>query len=324
MIRILIFICLIIVAYSASFLEEAEVKFKIFKLNNNRNYKNEAEETQRFMIFKENLLSNAQHNALYDQGLVLYRKGINRFSDMTQEEFGDLLTLSASNKLNFNVTRHQKTGLAIPDSVDWRKEGQVTEVKDQGACGSCWAFSIAGSTEAAYFRKSGKLISLSTQQLVDCTTDINHGCSRGSLDDTFPYVEQNGLESDQSYPYTGTDGACKYSSADIITKVSSYVSIEEEDEDALLDAVANIGPVSVGVDATFLAQYESGILDGSSCTDWINHAVLIVGYGIENGTNFWIAKNSWGVNFGEKGYFRLLRGSNICGVAEDAVYPIIN
>jgi cathepsin L len=217
-----------------------------------------------------------------------------------------------------------KTGLAIPDSVDWRTQGQVTEVKDQGNCGSCWAFSVTGSTEGAYYRSSGKLVSLSEQQLVDCSTDINSGCGGGYLDYTFPYVQQYGLQTESSYPYTASDDNCKYSASDVVTKVSGYHSIESEDEDALLDAVANVGPVSVAIDANYLSAYDSGIYEDDWCSPYgLNHGVLIVGYGSENGKNFWIVKNSWGSSFGEQGFFRIARGQNECGIAEDTVYPLI-
>lgn len=316
-----IFAGLLVVAVSATLLEELGEKFRAFKLEHGKTYKNQAEETLRFNIFKNNVRAIEEHNALYEQGHTSYKKGINKFTDMTKEEFTAMLKLSSSPKLKFNGTGHIKTGLSIPDSVDWRST-QVTEVKDQGFCGSCWAFSITGSTEAAYYRKNGKLVSLSEQQLVDCTTDLNSGCSGGYLEQNFDYCRETGLESEESYPYTGWDGDCQFSASKVVAKVSEYKVIDEGKENDLLDAVANIGPVSVGMDASDLSAYESGIYKCSSSR--LDHAVLAVGYGSENGVDYWIIKNSWGKSWGENGYFKLVRGANECGVAEDTTYPTVN
>jgi len=320
--KVLIVACLVVVAVSA--LGEPEASFQAFKLKHGKTYKNQVEETQRYAIFKNNLRSIEEHNLLYAQGLSSYKKGINQFTDMTQEEFSAILALSAAKRPHFNATQHVKTGLAVPDSADWRTDGQVTEVKDQANCGSCWAFSVTGSTEAAYKRSTGQLISLSEQQLVDCSTDINAGCDGGYLDETFTYVKSKGLQTESSYPYTAEDGNCQYSESDVVTKVSGHHSIASEDEDALLDAVANVGPVSVAMDATYLSAYESGVYEDNWCSpDGLNHGVLIVGYGVEGSQKYWIVKNSWGSSFGEKGFFRIVRGQNECGIAEDTVYPTI-
>jgi len=316
--------CLLVVAVSASQLGELGVKFQAFKLAHGKTYLNQVEETKRFNIFTDNVRAIDEHNALYTKGLVSYKQGINQFTDLTREEFRAKLTLSSANKPQFNTTKYVKRGLAIPDSVDWRTQGQVTEVKDQGDCGSCWAFSVTGSTEGAYYRSSGNLVSLSEQQLVDCSTDINSGCGGGYLDYTFEYVEQYGLESEASYPYTASDDDCKYDASAVVTKVSSYKSIDSEDEDALLEAVATVGPVSVAMDATYLSGYETGVYQDDYCSpEGLNHGVLIVGYGSENGQAFWIVKNSWGTVFGESGFFRIVRGQNECGIAEDTVYPTV-
>nr|AAD41105.1 cysteine proteinase [Hypera postica] len=323
--KVAIFFSLLVVAISASISEELGAKFQAFKLEHGKTYLNQAEESKRFNIFTDNVRAIEAHNALYEQGKVSYKKGINKFTDMSQEEFKTMLTLSASRKPTLETTSYVKTGVEIPSSVDWRKEGRVTGVKDQGDCGSCWAFSITGSTEGAYARKSGKLVSLSEQQLIDCCTDTSAGCDGGSLDDNFKYVMKDGLQSEESYTYKGEDGACKYNVASVVTKVSKYTSIPAEDEDALLEAVATVGPVSVGMDASYLSSYDSGIYEDQDCSPaGLNHAILAVGYGTENGKDYWIIKNSWGASWGEQGYFRLARGKNQCGISEDTVYPTID
>ncbi|XP_066254184.1 cathepsin L-like [Euwallacea similis] len=311
---------LLVITVSASLLEEHGAQFQAFKLAHGKTYSNQVEEAKRFAIFRDNLRDIQEHNLLYAQGLVSYSKAVNKFSDLSPEEFRAYLSLHA--KPTIKGTAYQKKGVKVPDSVDWRKEGYVTEVKDQGQCGSCWSFALTGSTEGAYFKSTGKLVSLSEQQLVDCTTNLNYGCDGGYLDLTFPYIQENGLESEADYPYTGADGTCQYDGSKVVAKTTSYTSITE-DEDGLLEAVATEGPISVAIDASYLSQYSSGIYSDNSCSSIsLNHGVLVVGYGSEDGKDYWIVKNSWG-DWGEEGYFRLLRGTNECGVAEDDVFPTI-
>ncbi|CAG9762595.1 unnamed protein product [Ceutorhynchus assimilis] len=313
---------LLVVAVSASLMLEDHVAlFRNFKLEHNKQYMNQAEETKRFAVFKNNLRAIEEHNALFDHGLVSYKQGVNKFTDRTSEEFKAYLGLLQ--KPILNTIKYVKTGYVVADSVDWREKGQVGPVKDQGHCGSCWAFSVTGSTEAAFFRKNGKLTSLSEQQLIDCVT-ANYGCSGGYMNEAILYVKEKGLQTEESYPYKGIDGNCQYNSSKIVAKISDYVSIVK-DESALLEAVATIGPTSVNIDASFLGAYHSGIYEDKWCSpDAINHVVLVVGYGTDNGEDYWIAKNSWGSDWGENGFFRIKRGANQCGIAEECIYPLIN
>ncbi|CAH1124318.1 unnamed protein product [Ceutorhynchus assimilis] len=314
---------LLVVAASASLLQEHAVKFQAFKMVHGKSYLNQVEETKRFSIFRDNLRAIEEHNALYEQGLVSYKQKITKFADKTQEEFKAYLSLHKKPTL-LKTTKYIKTGVAVPDSVDWRAQGQVTGVKDQADCGSCWAFSLTGSTEGAHYRKTGKLVALSEQQLIDCTTDLNYGCEGGYLDQSFPYVEEKGLQSEESYPYEAEDGTCRYNASAVVTKTTSHVSIEAEDESALLEVVATIGPVSVAINADYITYYASGVFEDERCTaDGLDHGVLVVGYGTENGKDYWIVKNSWGAEWGDEGYFKLARGTNECGIAEDTVYPVI-
>jgi len=314
--------CLLVVAVSGSPLGEQEA-FLSFKAEHGKTYKNQVEEITRFNIFTKNVREIEEHNALFKQGHVSYEKGINQFSDLTQEEFIAKLTLQAASRPILETTPFVSSGITVPASADWRTEGQVTAVKDQKQCGSCWAFSVTGSTEGAYFRSTGKLESFSEQQLVDCSRSINDGCDGGYLDETFPYIQKNGLQSEASYPYTAKDGKCVFDATKVITKVSKYVSIAKN-EPNLLEAVGSIGPVSVAIDASYINSYKSGVYADTKCSARnLNHGVLIVGYGTEGGKDYWIVKNSWGASWGDKGYLKILRGVNECGIAEDDVYPIV-
>ncbi|XP_076259754.1 procathepsin L-like [Rhynchophorus ferrugineus] len=244
---------------------------------------------------------------------------------MTPQEFSARLALQKAIKPKLNNTRTFKMpeGVEAPAHVDWRGSA-VTPIKNQGDCGSCWAFSLTGSTEGAYALKTGNIVLLSEQQLVDCTMDINYGCGGGYLEDNFPYISEKGLQSENSYPYEGVDGKCRYDESNVVTRVDDYVVIAN-DETALQNAVGTVGPVSVSINADFIQFYESGIFHLSLCYIFgLNHGVLAVGYGSENGTDYWVVKNSWGADWGENGYIRFKRGVNECGIAYDNVYPIIN
>ncbi|XP_030749406.1 cathepsin L-like proteinase [Sitophilus oryzae] len=316
---------LLVVAVSASLLEQDGVKFQSFKLKHGKTYKNQAEETSRFAIFRDNLRSIESHNARFEQGLETYTKGVNKFADMTLAEFKAMLALQVHSRPSYKADKifELPVGATVPDSIDWREKNAVNPIKDQASCGSCWAFAIVGSTEGAYAIKTGNLSRFSEQQLVDCTTDINLGCNGGYLEETFPYIEKNGLEYESDYPYTGEDGTCQYDSSKVVTKISSYVSFNSS-EDTLKEAVGTAGPVAVAIDADYIMFYDSGIYNDSDCDpDYLDHGVLVVGYGSENGQDYWIIRNSWGSSWGEAGYFRFARGVNQCGINADNTYPIL-
>ena len=215
-------------------------------------------------------------------------------------------------------------------SVDWRTKGAVTPVKNQGSCGSCWAFSSTGALEGSNFIKTGKLLSFAEQQLVDCATQAagygNYGCGGGLQQYAFHYYQYYEAEVEANYPYTAKDGTCKYSAADISgVNVASYQFADADNADQMKAAVAK-QPVSVSIEAdrAVFQQYTSGIFDSTSCGTNLDHATLVVGYGSENGTEYWIMKNSWGTSWGEEGYMRLAMqstGEGICGIQHEPLYP---
>merc|ERR1719233_1556039 len=214
-----------------------------------------------------------------------------------------------------------------PTSVDWRDKGYVTKVKNQESCGSCWAFSTTGSLEGQHFKKTGTLVSLSEQNLVDCSKkEGNKGCKGGLMDNGFEYVIKNkGIDTEDSYPYTGRDGMfCKFKKAHIGATETSFVDVKRASEEALAQAVAEIGPISVAMDAGHQSfqHYRTGIYKEKKFSSIkLDHGVLAVGYGSENGENYWIVKNSWGTMWGDKGYFKLAKDEkNMCGLATQASY----
>ena len=218
----------------------------------------------------------------------------------------------------------------IPDEIDWRTKKAVTGVKNQGSCGSCWAFSTTGSIEGAYAIKTGKLISLSEQQLVDCATD-NNGCNGGLMDTAFKYVEHNSLESEQDYQYQGSDDSCSFNSSQAFVKISGYQDVATNNEMALKTAVAQ-QPVSIAIEAdkTVFQFYSNGVITSDLCGTNLDHGVLIVGYGYDNksGNDYWLVKNSWGDTWGDQGYVKIQRtnstnSSGTCGIAISASYPIV-
>lgn len=201
-------------------------------------------------------------------------------------------------------------------------------MKNQGDCGASWAFPIIGAIEGQYFRKTGKLMSLSEQNLVDCVGNGN-GCNGKDFDDAYEYVMKHGITSERSYPYvsgqTKSSGVCKHLPKKSYTMISNVKYIPEGDEHLLQEAIATIGPIVVGIDARELPFYSSGIYQSSKCSQNSTHGVLAVGYGTDkHGREYYICKNSWGKYWGENGYFRVARNqNNMCGIASRAAFPVI-
>ncbi|XP_006834733.1 PREDICTED: cathepsin L1-like [Chrysochloris asiatica] len=291
------------------------------------------EEGWRRAIWEKNVKMIELHNQEYSLGKHGFTMAMNAFGDMTSEEFRQVMN-------GFQVQKHKKGKMCqkspsgdIPKSVDWREKGYVTPVKDQGHCGSCWAFSATGALEGQMFRKTGKLVALSEQNLVDCSrSEGNEGCNGGLMDLAFEYVCKNkGLDSEDAYPYLGTDtNECRYKPEYSAANNTGHVDVPQEEE-ALMEAVATIGPISIAIDASqrSFQFYKSGIYYDSHCSSKnLDHGVLLVGYGFEgsdsDNNKYWLVKNSWGVHLGSEGYIKMAKDrNNHCGVATAASYPTV-
>ena len=266
----------------------------------------------------------ASYNDALEVGAT-FTLGENKFTDWTPQEFKRLLGYK---KIEVEETEVLESVEAVeaPASVDWRAKGGVSVVKDQGQCGSCWAFSTTGALEGAHFVASGKLVSLSEQQLVDCSK-TNGGCNGGDMYAAMVYAKSNAVETESDYPYTGRDGTCKYNSAKGVVKAISASRVKSGSVAALKNAIA-VSPVSVSIEADtrVFQAYTGGVLNSSKCGTNLDHGVLAVGYGTENGQDYYIVKNSWGPSWGEKGYIRIaaVEGNGICGIQMDSSQPKTN
>uniref|UniRef100_A0A6P7FMH4 Cathepsin L1-like n=1 Tax=Diabrotica virgifera virgifera TaxID=50390 RepID=A0A6P7FMH4_DIAVI len=304
-----------------------------YKKKYNKNYKFRSVDNERFIIFQQNLRQIEEHNARAESGLSTFEMGITKFADMTAEEFSRWVSRSQSDHNRFFSKGQQSlhTDLSIkanpPSEVDWRKEGAVTEVGDQGDCGSCWAFSAAYGIEAAYFFKTKQLIKLSKQNLMDCDAHSS-GCDGGLMTSAFDWIlERGGIQTEDDYPYEARRKICRFNNTKTTVTIVGYVNLPQGNEANLLIAVAQ-RPVCIGMHASHTMQfYKRGIMNDPYCCsamNCLNHGVIIVGYGVDlSGVLYWIVKNSWGADWGMNGYVFMSRNKkNQCGIATLASYPI--
>ncbi|KAL3968818.1 neurocan core protein [Sarotherodon galilaeus] len=352
--KLLLIIAAVLAVSSCASISLEDLEFHAWKLKFGETADSFCKESHRKQIWLTNRKHVLMHNILADQGFKSYRLGMTYFADMENEEYKKLVSQGCLGSFNASLPRRGSTflrlpeGIDLPDTVDWRDKGYVTGVKDQIILESvfltvikretlldCFLFKTdsfllqTGALEGQHFRKTGTLVSLSEQQLVDCSGAYgNEGCNGGWMDSAFRYIEANGgIDTEASYPYEAEDWLCRYNPASVGATCSGYVDVNKYDEEALKEAVATIGPVSVAIDASHesFQFYTSGVYDEPGCSSTeLDHGVLAVGYGTENGHDYWLVKNSWGLGWGEMGYIKMSRNKhNQCGIASAASYPLV-
>ena len=316
-------------------------EFEDFVIKYNRNYSSTNEFLNRFYIFQTNLRRINYVNTPSNN--FTYRLGINNFTDLTHSEFSSMYKGYKGNVIQdkrdydfhyLTIPRTNSWNMYQP--IDWRAEGLVTDVKDQGQCGSCWAFSAVATMEGAWASTSGNLQSFSEQDLVDCVSQCE-GCSGG-----WPYMaiewvvngstngtqnlNNSGIDMESAYPYQAIDESCNFTKNGSNTNITNLVRIPEDSVLHLMDALLTVGPISVAIDAEYDFQmYKSGVFESTECSsEELDHAVTAIGYGVtSNGKTYYIIKNSWGTDWGMDGYIYFSADiPNMCGIAKDACYAI--
>jgi len=297
-----------------------------YKLEFNKHY-SVTEEPTRYAIWKKQNEDIDLHNALYGHEFTL---AINDLSDLSDEEYKKLyLSGLRVPEGPSNATMYVPTNEPIPNAVDWRSQGLVTGVKNQGHCGSCYSFSATGAHEGQWKKHKGSLPSLSEQQIVDCSGRYgNHGCQGGFYTSCWRYVrDAGGNQGEDSYQYTARQGRCRFNRGQVVATATGYRDTRRGSENDLTNALASVGPISVAIDASpsTFRSYRSGVHYSRSCSSRrLNHAVLAVGYGSEGGRDYFLVKNSWGTRWGAGGYIKMARNMrNNCGIASQPSYPLV-
>jgi len=294
-----------------------------------------SETSYRFSVFIQNVKKISQMNQ-NTKGLTF---GVNKFADLTQEEFKKtyLSTAPVRDPL-WPVAKEipEEEVSALPASFDWRTKGAVTGVKDQGQCGSCWAFSAVGNMEGQWFLSGKTLTGLSEQNLVDCDhhcmdymdeQTCDGGCDGGLMPNAYSYVIANGgIDTEVSYPYLGYDNTCSFASKNVGAKIRNFTMVSSNETQMAAYLVKN-GPLAIAANAEEWQFYIGGVFY-FPCMTSLDHGILIVGYGVETDIfdetmPFWIVKNSWGEDWGESGYIRIERGTGKCGLNEFASSSIV-
>ncbi|XP_065219667.1 procathepsin L-like [Planococcus citri] len=335
---------------SAAEFNELDVqKWTDYKTQFDKQYETTELETQKMAVFLENSNKISQHNEKFKNGQVKFDMAMNLFGDMTAEEFKQTQTPHKKVHKDFSYCHNKfpnyeariikalppNLGKA-PQSKNWVTEGAVTDVKYQGKkCGSCWDFAAIGVIESHYFLHGPdkKLVSLSAQQVLDCLSSTQKYGTNNCIDGGCPasvlqyVIENGGIEADQSYMYSAKEGKCQYKPVEKKAVIKDYKITVAEDEKLIKEVVGLIGPVTCDFDVEDDFQfYSTGIFSSTLCKKTppdMNHAMVIVGYGSENGMDYWLVKNQWTNGWGEEGYARIQRNTNECGIALGNLYPIV-
>jgi len=327
--RIILLLALLAAAAAVPVAKDLEGQFLEYVSKFNKRYNSMEEWEHRFVVWKDNLVKVTKHNLEAAKGLHSFTVGMNHLADMTNEEYRQrMLRLRPSKSSRAAV--HTPVG-SIPTSWDWRTQKNIVNpVKDQGQCGSCWAFSAVATMEGACNLKSGKLNSLSEQELVDCVNGGKDDCdSGGEMFQGIEYaISAGGMDTEASYPYTATSGhACRFKKSAVACTFSSYANISSGDETALTNAAYTQPIISVGIDASSWSfqMYSGGVYDESACSSVeLDHGVAVVGYGVSGKKDYYIVRNSWGDSWGLEGYIWMSRNKkNQCGIATQACYALV-
>lgn len=309
--------------------QKYEQMFNDFILKYDRKYPSLEEFQYRYQVFLRNVKEFEAEEAKH-LGLDL---DVNEFTDWTDEELRRIVYDTKTVKIDTSEEiriegSYLETGVKRPASIDWRDQGKLTPIKNQGQCGSCWAFATVAAVEAQHAIKKNQLVSLSEQEMVDCD-DKNNGCSGGYRPYAMRFVKENGLESEKEYPYSALKhDQCMLKQNDTRVFIDDFRMLSQNEEE-IANWVGTKGPVTFGMNVVkAMYSYRSGIFNPSAddCAEKSMgaHALTIVGYGGDGEAAYWIVKNSWGTSWGASGYFRLARGVNSCGLANTVVAPLIN
>merc|ERR1712212_1434008 len=300
--------------------DSLDSKWTEFKSSFSKEYTSKEEELVHFDTWKSNLAMVEKHNEEAEEGNHGYKMSLNEFSDLSEEEFEKRMLgyVDMGGSEDFEYFQDRET----PPALDYREEGLVTPVKNQGHCGSCWAFSATGGIEGVWAKELGELLSVSEQQLVDCA----HGsCSGGNMGNAWD-TAKDGIMSEEDYPYEHKDGECRFNSSQAVASVTGHESVAHNEHD-LEKALYQVGyPISIAVHAgSSFQHYKEGVYNDPECVEGkLNHAILVVGYNKTAPEPYWIVKNSWGKSWGQDGYIHMKMGENNCGLAKRPVYPVLD
>jgi len=279
----------------------------------------------RFEIFKSNMAMAEAHNAKN----LSWTLGVTQFADLSGDEFtklylGKVLQKPVEQPKRLRVMSPQ--GEKADPAFDWRTKGAISPVRNQGQCGSCWAMTVVAAVESACYILTHNLTMWSTQALMDCSGDCgNQGCNGGYIDESFTWLAKNPLPEDSCYPYTADSGSCKKTCPPIKwCKVTGFKDVPKGDEAAMLTAV-NKQPLALAIEAdqSSFQLYTGGVIDSSDCGKQLDHTSLLIGYGTDTGKQYWTLQNTWGTTWGEKGFLRMIRNKDECGIADMVSYPTV-